>query len=101
METYFERNASVLLKERNLTQKDFCEKLGKSKSNWDNIVKTNNLEMLDKIAQILGMKLDDVIGLHRQKFRICGFVKVDDTIFEIRDKKDVENVLKTINELNY
>lgn len=101
METYFERNASVLLKERNLTQKDFCEKLGKSKSNWDNIVKTNNLEMLDKIAQILGMKLEDVIGLHQQKFKICGFVKVDDTIFEIRDKEDVEDVLKTINELNY
>ena len=52
METYFERNASVLLKERNLTQKDFCEKLGKSKSNWDNIVKTNNLEMLDKICSV-------------------------------------------------
>lgn len=100
METYFERNASVLLKERNLTQKDFCEKLGKSKSNWDNIVKTNNLEMLDKIAQILGMKLEDVIGLHRQKFSVGGFVKVDDSIFEIRGRDDVENVLKKIDELD-
>ncbi len=100
METYFERNASVLLKERNLTQKDFCEKLGKSKSNWDNIVKTNNLEMLDKIAKILGMKLEDVIGLHRQKFSVSGFVKVDDSIFEIRGRDDVENVLKKIDELN-
>lgn len=100
METYFERNASVLLKERNLTQKDFCEKLGKSKSNWDNIVKTNNLEMLDKIAQILEMKLEDVIGLHKQKFSVSGFVKVDDSIFEIRSRDDVENVLKKIDELD-
>lgn len=101
MQTYFEKNASILLKERNLTQKDFCEKLGKSKSNWDNIVKTNNLEMLDKIAQILGMKLEDVIGFQQQKFSICGFVKVDDVVFEIRDKEDVEDVLNKINKLNY
>lgn len=100
METYFERNASVLLKERNLTQKDFCERLGKSKSNWDNIVKTNNLEMLDKIAQVLEMKLEDVIGLHRQKVNIRGFVKVEDSIFEIRGRNDVENVLKKIDELD-
>ncbi len=99
MVTYFAKNADILLKERHLTQQDFCKKLGKSKSNWDNIVRTNNLEMLSQIAQILEMKVEDVIGLNKQKFNICGFVKVADTIHEIQSKEDVENLLKRIIDL--
>ena len=99
METYFAKNADILLKERHLTQQDFCKKLGKSKSNWENIVKTKNLEMLSQIAEILDMKVEDVIGLNKQKFSICGFVKVADTIQEIQDREDVENLLKRIIDL--
>ena len=93
METYFAKNADILLKERHLTQQDFCKKLGKSKSNWENI------EMLSQIAEILDMKVEDVIGLNKQKFSICGFVKVADTIHEIQDREDVENLLKRIIDL--
>ena len=99
METYFAKNADILLKERHLTQQDFCKKLGKSKSNWENIVKTKNLEMLSQIAEILDMKVEDVIGLNKQKFGISGFVKVADTIHEIQDREDVENLLKRIIDL--
>lgn len=99
METYFAKNADILLKERHLTQQDFCKKLGKSKSNWENIVKTKNLEMLSQIAEILDMKVEDVIGLNKQKFCISGFVKVADTIHEIQDREDVENLLKRIIDL--
>jgi len=99
METYFAKNADILLKERHLTQQDFCKKLGKSKSNWENIVKTKNLEMLSQIAEILDMKVEDVIGLNKQKFSINGFVKVADTIHEIQDREDVENLLKRIIDL--
>ena len=99
METYFAKNADILLKERHLTQQDFCKKLGKSKSNWENIVKTKNLEMLSQIAEILDMKVEDVIGLNKQKFNIGGFVKVADTIHEIQDREDVENLLKRIIDL--
>ena len=99
METYFAKNADILLKERHLTQQDFCKKLGKSKSNWENIVRTKNLEMLSQIAEILDMKVEDVIGLNKQKFGIRGFVKVADTIHEIQDREDVENLLKRIIDL--
>ncbi len=99
METYFSKNAEILLKQKHLTQKSFCEKLGKSKSNWDNIVKTNNLEMLSQIAQILEMKVEDVIGLNRQKFIINGFVKVADTTYEVQNRNDVEKLLKRILDL--
>lgn len=99
METFFSKNAEILLKQKHLTQKSFCEKLGKSKSNWDNIVKTNNLEMLSQIAQILDMKVEDVIGLNGQKFIINGFVKVADTTYEVRNREDVENLLKRIIDL--
>lgn len=99
METYFAKNADILLKERHLTQKSFCERLGKSKSNWDNIVKTNNLEMLSQIASVLEMSVEDVIGLNKQKFMINGFVKVNNTIYEIQNRDDVENLLKLIIDL--
>lgn len=99
METYFSKNAEILLKQKHLTQKSFCEKLGKSKSNWENIVKTKNLEMLSQIAEILDMKVEDVIGLSKQKFIINGFVKVADTTYEVQNREDVENLLKRIIDL--
>lgn len=99
METYFSQNAEILLKQKHLTQKEFCERLGKSKSNWENIVKTNNLEMLSQVAEILEMPIEDVIGLSKQKFSVCGFIKVDKTIHEIKSKGDIESVLSEISEL--
>lgn len=98
METYFSQHADILLKQKHLTQKEFCERLGKSKSNWENIVKTNNLEMLSQIADILEMPVEDVIGLNKQKFTISGFLKVNGKTYEIESKKDIEDVLNKITE---
>ena len=99
METYFSKNADILLKQRHLTQKEFCERLGKSKSNWENIVKTNNLEMLSQIAGILEMAVEDLIGLNKQKFSVSGFIKVEKKTYEIESKADIEAVLNRIIEL--
>ena len=99
METFFSKNADILLKQNHLTQSEFCQKLGKSKSNWDNIVKTNNLEMLSQIAKVLNMSLDDIIGLNRQKFTICGFVKVNDVLYEITTKDEIMRLLSKVEEL--
>ena len=99
METYFSRNADILLKQKHLTQREFCERLGKSKSNWENIVKTNNLEMLSKIADILEMSLEDVVGLNKNKFSISGFLKVGEKTYEIESRADIEAVLNKISEL--
>lgn len=98
METYFSQHADILLKERHIKQKEFCERLGKSKSNWENIVKTNNLEMLSQIADILEMPIEDVIGLNKQKFSISGFLKVNGKTYEIESKDDIEKVLSTLSE---
>lgn len=99
METYFSKNAGVLLKQRGLTQQEFCEKLGVGKSNWSNVVNANKLDMLAKIADTLGMELEDVIGLKKQKFTISGVVMVNDTPHVIQKKEDVEGVLEEIEKL--
>ena len=99
METYFSKNAKKLLKDKDLTQSEFCEKLGYKKSNWENIVKTNNIDMLSEIADVLDMSLEDIIGLNKQKFNICGFIKVNDSLYEISNRDDIENVLKEIDGL--
>jgi transcriptional regulator with XRE-family HTH domain len=100
METYFSKNAKKLLKDKDLTQSEFCEKLGFKKSNWENIVKTNNIETLFKIAEVLEMTLEDVIGLKRQKFSICGFVKVNETLYEISSKTDLLNCMDEVSKLD-
>ena len=99
METYFSKKADILLKERHLTQAKMCELLGMGKSNWANLVKTNNLEQLSKIADILELPLEEVIGINRQKFTISGFIKVNQKTFEIDSKKDVEDVLAVLNHI--
>lgn len=100
METYFSKNAKNLLKENNLTQTEFCERLGYKKSSWENIIKTTDLELLSKIADIFGLALEDIIGLNKQKFNICGFVKINDNLYEISSKEDIERCLNKINELD-
>ena len=45
------------------------------------------------------MKVEDVIGLNRQKFIINGFVKVADTTYEVQNRNDVEKLLKRILDL--
>ena len=100
METYFSKNAKKLLKDKDLTQSEFCERLGCKKSNWENIVKTNNIDTLSKIAEILEMTLEDVIGLEKQKFSICGFVKVNETLYEISGKADLQKCLDDVSKLD-
>lgn len=99
METHFSQNAKKLLKDKGLTQSEFCERLGYKKSNWENIVKTNNIDMLSEIAEVLEMSLEDVIGLNKQKFSIYGFIKLNDTIYEISSKDNIKDVLKEIEDL--
>ena len=99
METFFSKNADILLKQRGLKQKDFCERLGKSKSNWDNIVRTNNLEMLSKIAEVLDLTIEEVIGLNRPKFSLNGFVKINDKVYEITRKEDLIILLEIVEQL--
>lgn len=100
METYFSKNAKKLVKDKDLTQSEFCERLGYKKSSWENIVKTNDIDVLSNIAQILDMSLEDVIGLNKQKFTICGFVKVNDILYEISSKEDIEMCLNNISDLS-
>lgn len=100
METYFSKNAKKLVKDKDLTQSEFCERLGYKKSSWENIVKTNDIDVLSNIAQILDMSLEDVIGLNKQKFTICGFVKVNDILYEISSKEDIEKCLNDISDLS-
>jgi transcriptional regulator with XRE-family HTH domain len=98
METYFSKNAEVLLKQKHLTKKEFCEKLGKQKSNWQNIVKTNNLEMLSQIARILEMPIEDVIGLNKDKLSVSGYIKVCDKSYLIESPADIKAVMDKITE---
>ena len=100
METYFSKNAKKLLKDKDLTQTEFCEQLGYKKSSWENIVKTTDLELLSKIADIFDMSLEDIIGLNKQKFTICGFIKVNDSLYEISSKEDIVKCLNEITELD-
>ena len=100
METFFSKNAKKLLKDKDLTQTEFCERLGYKKSSWENIVKTTDLELLSKIADMFDMSLEDIIGLNKQKFTICGFIKVNDKLYEISCKEDVEKCLNDITKLD-
>ncbi len=101
IETYFSQNADILLKQRHLTQKEFCEKLERGKSSWDNIIHTNDLGMLKAIGEILDMSIDELIGKKDEaKFSLSGFVKLNDSVREITSEEDVRSLLSEIETLN-
>ena len=92
----------VVLAEQNKTGKWLAEQLQKNEatvSRWCSNTSQPSLEVLTRIAEILNMSLEDVIGLNKQKFSICGFIKINEDIHEISSKDDIESCLSKIRSL--
>lgn len=96
--TYLETHAEELLKAAGMNKAKFAEQMGVARQNVLKLLETKNVVTLSKAAAILNVPLTTLIyGYSQQKeASIDGFVEVNGTIFRLRNREDIENVLNTL-----
>lgn len=94
--TYFETHADSLLKEAGLNKARFSEKMGIARQNVQKVFSSKNIFTLIKAAEVLDKSLDTLIYGTTKQQAINGFVEVNGTVFRIKDRKDIEDLLEKI-----
>ena len=97
LQTYFSLHSEELLAKAGLKKFEFADKLGVARQNLKKVViDTNNIQMLNKAAQILGVPLSTLIGFENNESRINGYVEVDDVVYKIKSKEDLIAIVEHI-----
>lgn len=96
--TYFETHATELLSSAGLTKAKFAERMGIARQNIQKLFASKNIFTLLKAAEILGVPLNTLLyGEQRNNdTEINGFIEIGETIYRIKSKQDIEEVLKSI-----
>ena len=85
-----------ICKEKGMTLAILAEKMGVSASAVSQYLKSDSISTatLVKFADVLGVKLDDLIV--KDVASVNGFIEVNGTIHRVTRKEDIENVLKLL-----
>ncbi len=94
--TFFESNAELLLKEAGLSKAKFAERMGIARQNIQKLFGTKNIFSLIQAADVLGVPLLTLIYGKENETVIDGFVEVNGTVFRVKSRKDIEDLLTKI-----
>ena len=88
-----------LCKERGITQAQLAERLGVLPVSFSqSMSRANyNIERLSEIADALGVEVPDLFKRENDTKDIIGFVKVGDTVHEVKSAEDVKNLANNLN----
>ena len=99
LQTYFSLHSEELLAKAGLKKFEFADKIGVARQNLKKVViDSNNIQMLNKAANILGVSLSTLIGgmENNETSRINGYVEVDDVVYKIKSKEDLMAIVEHI-----
>lgn len=84
-----------ILAERGISKTQFADMMGVKKQNVNLLIETNNIQKLEQIAETLGVHLSDlIIDDNQPQDELNGFVEYKGEIYRIKNKADLENLLK-------
>lgn len=85
-----------LVKEKGMTMAEVAKKLGVNPVNLSSAINGNpTLSTLSKIAEVLNVEVADLFE-RENKTSVNGFVKMDDTVYEVSSVADLENILSRV-----
>ncbi len=89
-----------LVEQRGMSKAEFAKQMGIVRQNLDAMLesKKKDINTVIRMAEILGLSLDEFL-YGKQTVKINGFVSVDDTIYTISQKDDLQRVLAEIEKL--
>jgi len=81
------------LKAKGMTQVDFAKTMNMSVVGLNKIINGNpTVESLQKIAEVLNVEVKELFK-SESKGQVNGFIEYDNTIYKIKSKEDLKNVL--------
>lgn len=81
-----------LVKEKGMTMAEVAKKLDINPVNLSSAVNGNpTLSTLTKIAEVLNVEVIDLFE-RENKISVSGFIRIDNTIYEVSSVADLENV---------
>ena len=99
LQTYFSLHAEELISKAGMKKYEFADKLGVARQNLKKVViDSNNIQMLSKAAQILGVSLFYLIGgkENNETNRINGYIEVDGTVYKVKSKEDLMALVEKV-----
>ena len=86
----------LIAKEKGMTLAKLAEEMGVHPVNLSSSLNGNpTLSTLTKIAEVLGVEVADLFE-REEKVSVSGFIKVDNTIYEVSSVADLENVYNRV-----
>ena len=89
-----------LVEQRGMSKAEFAKQMGIVRQNLDAMLesKKKDINTVIRMAEVLGLSLDEFL-YGKQTVKINGFVSVDETIYTISQKEDLQKVLADIEKL--
>lgn len=86
-----------VIKDKGMTVSSLAEKMGIKQESLSRAINGNpTLETIDKIACHLGVEVWELFTESPGESEISGFIKAKGTIYEIKSRQDIENLLKNL-----
>lgn len=98
--TNLELNGENLIKGAGLTKTDFAEKMGIAKQNVNALLKTKNIDILRKAANVLGVSFKYITKevnptAKREKF-VFGYAVVDGAVHHFKSAEEFIKIYKSV-----
>ena len=79
-----------LLEEKRISKADFARQIGVQRTNLDALLRADkkDINIVIKMAEALGMSLQQFIGFEPSPFKIKGFVKIGEELREVQNEGD-------------
>lgn len=79
-----------LLKAKGIAKADFAKQIGVGRTNLDALLRAEkkDINVVIKMAEALGMTLEQLIGFEPSNFKIKGYIKVGEGLREISTEED-------------
>ena len=90
-----------LIDKKGMTKAEFAKQVGVARQNLDVLLssKKKDINTIIRMSEVLGISLTEFLYGKQGSIVISGFIKVNETIYEIKNKEDMVMILKEIEEL--
>ncbi len=100
LQTYFSQHAREILKAKGYSQATFADKMGVARQNLAKVVfNSNNIQVLAKAAEVLGVSLPYLIGLEKDdEAKVNGFIEIGNEVHRITTKQQLIELADSLRE---
>ena len=90
-----------LIEKRGMTKAEFASRMGVKRQNLDALLdsKKKDINTIIQMTEILDISLDDFLNKRASGVCVSGFLKINDTIREIKGKEDLLAAVEEIDRL--